>query len=206
MTRLVAVDSLTPEPARLDEAAAVLRGGGLVAFPTETFYGLGAAALDARGVRRIVEVKGRPDDKPLLVLVDSVAMVDTVAAEIPARARELMARHWPGPLTLVLRARAEVPGEVTAGSGTVGVRLSPHPVARALVHALGAPITAPSANPSGAAPPTTATQVRAYFGDRLGLILDGGATAGGAPSTVLDVTVDPPRLLRAGALQVSPCG
>jgi len=202
MTRLVAVDPVAPAPAALAEAAAVLRRGGLVAFPTETFYGLGAAALSAAGGRRIFEVKGRPEAKPLLVLVDGVAMVDVVAREIPSAARALMSAHWPGALTLVLRARDEVPVEVTGGSGTVGVRLSAHPVARALVAALGAPVTAPSANPSGAAPPTTASGVLAYFRERIELVLDGGATDGGEPSTVLDVTVDPPRLIRAGAVRL----
>jgi len=142
-------------------------------------------------VRRLVAVKGRPEDKPLLVLIDSIAMAERVAADLPARARELMARHWPGALTLVLRARADVPREVTAGSGTVGVRLSAHPLARALVSALGEPITAPSA-----------TEVAAYFGDRVGLVLDGGATPGGEPSTVVDVTRDPPRVVRAGAVRI----
>jgi L-threonylcarbamoyladenylate synthase len=156
-------------------------------------------------VRQIFTVKGRPDDKPLLVLVDSVAMAERVAADIPERARALMARHWPGALTLVLKARPHVPAEVTAGSGTVGVRLSAHPVAQALVRALGQPITAPSANPSGQPPPTTVAGVLAYFPQGLELALDGGATAGGAPSTVLDVTVDPPRVLRAGAVQIASC-
>jgi len=184
----------------------VLRAGGVVAFPTETFYGLGAAALDAAAARRVVAVKGRPDGKPLLVLVDSAAMVEVVAREIPPRARELMARYWPGPLTLVLPARPEVPDEVTAGSGTVGVRLSPHPVARGLVRALGAPVTAPSANRSGQPAPTTAAAVFADFRDRIELVLDGGVTTGGEPSTVLDATVDPPRVIRAGALRMPSCG
>jgi L-threonylcarbamoyladenylate synthase len=153
-------------------------------------------------VRRVFEVKGRPDGKPLLVLVDSVAMADTLALEVPDAARALMARHWPGALTLVLRARSHVPVEVTAGSGTIGVRLSAHPVALALVQTLGAPVTAPSANPSGLAPPTTAAEVRGHFGDRLDLVLDGGPTAGGEPSTVLDLTVEPPRVLRAGAVRL----
>jgi L-threonylcarbamoyladenylate synthase len=205
MTRLLAVDPAEPSPAALTTAADVLRGGGIVAFPTETFYGLGAAALHAAAVRRIVEVKGRPEGKPLLVLVDSIAMVYAVALTLSAEARALMARYWPGALTLVLRARPEVPDAVTAGSGTVGVRLSPHPVARALVHALGAPVTAPSANRSGGPAPTTAAQVLADFRDRIDLVLDGGPTAGGEPSTVLDVTVDPPRLVRAGAVRVSRC-
>ena len=193
MTRVVSA-------AALGEAATALREGGLVAFPTETFYGLGAAALQPSAVRRIFEVKGRPDDKPLLVLVDSVAMAESLAVEVPSRGRELMDRHWPGALTLVLRARAHVPVEVTAGSGTVGVRLSAHPLARALVTALGGPVTAPSANPAGQPPPVTAAQVASYFADGLALVLDGGRTPGGEPSTVLDVTVDPPRLIRAGAV------
>jgi L-threonylcarbamoyladenylate synthase len=204
-TRTLAVDPARPEGPALDQAVAVLRGGGLVAFPTETFYGLGAAAGRAAAVRRILEVKGRPEGKALLVLVDSIAMVETVALEIPGRGRELMARHWPGALTLVLRARPEIPAAVTAGSGTVGVRLSPHPVAQALVRALGEPVTAPSANPSGLAPPTTAAEVLTHFAGRIELVLDGGATAGGAPSTVLDLTVDPPRLVRAGAVRIGPC-
>jgi L-threonylcarbamoyladenylate synthase len=205
MTQTVAIDPVAPERQALSEAAAVLRGGGLVAFPTETFYGLGASALHPAAVRRIVEVKGRPEGKPLLILVDSIAMVESVALEVPARGRALMARHWPGALTLVLRARPEVPDGVTAGSGTVGVRLSAHPIARALVGALGKPVTAPSANPSGLAAPTTAAEVLAHFRGRIELVLDGGATAGGEPSTVLDVTVDPPRLIRAGAVRISRC-
>ena len=202
MTKVITVYAQAPVAAALAEAAGVLARGGLVAFPTETFYGLAAHAMSAAAVARIFEVKGRPGGKPVLVLVDSIAMVEVVASRVPPRARELMAAHWPGALTLVLPARNEVPVEVTAGSGTIGVRLSPHPLARALVSALGAPITAPSANPSGAPPPTTAEAVHGYFGDRLDVILDGGATAGGAPSTVLDVTVDPPRLVRAGAVRL----
>jgi L-threonylcarbamoyladenylate synthase len=202
MTRVIAVEPLGPARSALHQAAAVLRAGGLVAFPTETFYGLGAAALDPGAVRRVFEIKGRPDGKPVLVLVDSVAMLDAVALEVPPRARTLMAAHWPGALTLVFRARSEVPAEVTAGTGTVGVRLSAHAVARALVTALGQPITAPSANPSGSTPPTTGAAVLAHFGGRLDLLLDGGATTGGEPSTVLDVTVDPPRVVRAGAVRL----
>jgi L-threonylcarbamoyladenylate synthase len=202
MTRVVVVDPATPTHRALGDAAAVLRRGGLVAFPTETFYGLGAAALAPAAVRRIFEVKGRPEGKPLLVLVDSLAMVESLALDVPVRARALMAAHWPGPLTLVLRARPHVPAEITAGSGTVGVRLSAHPVARALVAALGEPVTAPSANPSGGAPPSTAAAVLERFRGRVELVLDGGATAGGEPSTVLDVTVDPPRVVRAGAVRL----
>jgi len=202
-TEVVRVDPVAPDERVLDEAARVLGRGGLVAFPTETFYGLGAAALDRRAVRRVFEVKGRPASMPLLVLVDSEAMVGRVAPEIPARARELITRHWPGALTLVLRAAAGLPAELTAGTGTVGVRLPAHATARALVRALGAPVTAPSANPTGAEPPTTAGAVLAHFGDALDLVLDGGPTPGGAPSTVVDVTVDPPRVIRQGAVTLT---
>jgi L-threonylcarbamoyladenylate synthase len=200
-TRVIAVDAAAPDPAVLRDAAETLRRGGLVAFPTETFYGLGAAGLDAWAVGRLVAVKGRPEGKPILLLVDSVAMVEAVAVEIGPTARALMGRHWPGPLTLVLRARAELPPEVTAGTGTVGVRVSPHPVAGGLVRALGGPVTAPSANPSGESPPSTAAAVLARLDGRIDLLLDGGGTPGGEPSTVLDVTVEPPRVLRAGAVR-----
>ncbi|HMH51760.1 MAG TPA: L-threonylcarbamoyladenylate synthase [Candidatus Acidoferrum sp.] len=199
VTEVLVVDAVNPDAAALARAAAVLRAGGLVAFPTETFYGLGAAADDPAAVRRVFSVKGRDEGKPLLVLVDSIAMAETVA-EVTARGRELMARHWPGALTLVLRARDGVRGEVTAGTGTIGVRLSPHPVARGLVSALGSPVTAPSANLADAPPPTSAAAVRAVFDGAVDLVLDGGATAGGPASTVVDVTADVPRVLRAGAV------
>ena len=204
-TRVVSVDPRRPDAAALDDAAAVLRDGGLVAFPTETFYGLGALALDRTAVRRIFDLKGRAETKPLLVLVDSLAMAERVGDVGPA-ARELAARHWPGALTLVVPAREGVPKDVTAGTGTIGVRVSPHPVARGLVGAVGAPVTAPSANASGAPPPTTAEAVLAYFRDRIELVLDGGPTSGGEPSTVLDTTTDPPRILRQGAVVVPGAG
>jgi L-threonylcarbamoyladenylate synthase len=201
-TRVLVVEASDPEPGALQRAAAVLGAGGLVAFPTETFYGLGAAALDAGAVRRVFRAKGRQETKPLLVLVDSPAMVQMVAVEVPAAARRLMAQHWPGPLTLVLRAGPAVPDEVTAGTGTVGVRVSSHPVARGLVRALAGPVTAPSANPSGAEPPTTAAAVLGYFEGVIALVLDGGPTPGGPPSTVLDLTVEPARVIRQGAVHV----
>jgi len=193
---------MAPAPAGLRAATDVLRAGGVVAFPTETFYGLAAAALDPASVKRIFALKGRRDSKPLLVLVDSVAMAETVA-HVGEPARSLMKRYWPGALTLVLPARAIVPADVTAGTGTLGVRVSSHPIAHGLVRTLGEPVTAPSANPSGREPPTTARAVVAYFGDGLDLVLDGGPTAGGAPSTVLDMTVDPPAIIRQGAVVVT---
>jgi L-threonylcarbamoyladenylate synthase len=187
----------------LQEAAASLWRGGLVAFPTETFYGLGANAMEREAVTRVFQVKGRPESKPLLVLVDSVKMVESLTLEVSDLARRLMAAHWPGPLTLVLKALPELPAELSAGTGTIGIRMPSHPVALGLVRTLARPVTAPSANPSGAEPPTTAEAVRQYFEGRIDLILDGAPTPGGRPSTVLDVSVSPPRLIRAGALDVS---
>jgi L-threonylcarbamoyladenylate synthase len=200
-TRVVAVDPVAPIRATLRAAADTLRAGGVVALPTETFYGLAAPALDSGAVRRIFALKGRPESKPLLVLVASVAMVETVARVTP-RARSLMTRYWPGALTLVLEALSTVPSVVTASTETLGVRLSPHPIARGLVELLGEPVTAPSANPNGLAPPTTAAGVLAYFPEGIDLVLDGGATPGGEPSTVLDLTTEPPRILRQGAVMV----
>ena len=206
-TRVVAVDPVEPDRSVMRAAAARIVAGGLVAFPTESFYGLGADALDPAAVARVFEVKGRPDDKPLLVLVDGIDIVTELATAIPDGARALMARHWPGALTLVLRASARVPAALTGGTGTVGVRLPGHPVARALVAAAARPITAPSANPNGAPPPRTAGDVRGYFNGRVELILDGGTTAGGAGSTVADCTVWPPRILRQGPVVVeAACG
>jgi L-threonylcarbamoyladenylate synthase len=197
--RLV-IDASRPALAPVEAAASILRAGGLVAFPTETFYGLGAHALDEAAVARVFQAKGRPGDKPLLVLVDSLGMAERVARDVPDRARRLMGRYWPGALTLILLAQPDLPGALTAGTGTIGVRLSGHPVARALVTATGAPITAPSANPHGATSPRTADEVIALLGDRLDLVLDGGPTAGGLPSTVLDLTRTPAVVLRAGAI------
>jgi L-threonylcarbamoyladenylate synthase len=198
VTVILTIDAATPDVRTLGRAGAVVRQGGLVAFPTESFYGLGVDALDPSAVERVFETKGRPATSPLLVLVDGVAMVEGLAAEVLPGARELMARHWPGPLTLVLRAAPHVPAALTAGCGTIGVRMPGHPVALGLVGAVGAAITAPSAHPSGEAPATTAAQVRAYFADALDVILDGGTTAGGTGSTVADCTAWPPRVLRQG--------
>jgi L-threonylcarbamoyladenylate synthase len=198
--RALVVDPEAPDPVLLAEAARVIGRGGLVAFPTETFYGLGASALDADAVGRVFRAKARPPDKPLLVLVDSVEMAARVAAEVPAAARALIARHWPGPLTLILPARDDVPAALTAGTGTVGVRVPGHAVARGLARAAGVPVTAPSANVHGAPSPRHAREVVEALGARVDLVLDAGPTAGGAPSTVLDVTRRPWRVVRAGAV------
>jgi L-threonylcarbamoyladenylate synthase len=202
--RTVAVDPGEPSALELAEAAGVIRAGGLVAFPTETFYGLGANALDAAAVARVFHAKGRPADKPLLVLVDSLAMAETIVAAVPPGARALMARYWPGPLTIILPARSHLPEALTGGTGTVGVRISIHPLAQALVREAGVPVTAPSANPHGRPSPRTAEAVRAGLRALVDLVLDGGTTPGGPPSTLVDATAVPMRVVRAGAVGLRP--
>jgi len=181
-------------------AAEVLRRGGVVAFPTETVYGLGALAFTAEAVARIFEIKRRPHFDPLIVHVLDDEMLLRVVSSMPPAARALSERFWPGPLTLVLRKRAGVPDLVTAGLPTVAVRMPSHPVARALLGAAGAPLAAPSANPFGHLSPTRAEHVAGGIGGQVDLILDGGRTEHGLESTI--VAIDGrPELLRAGAVE-----
>lgn len=183
-------------------AADALRSGKLVAFPTETVYGLGANALDAAAVARIFEAKGRPTTNPLIVHVADAAEVLAVAAEVPPLAAKLFAAFWPGPLTLVLPKAPGVPDLVTAGGPTVAVRCPNHPLARELLRAAGVPVAAPSANRSGELSPTTADHVLVSLDGRIEFVLDGGPCPGGLESTVLDVTGPVPRLLRPGLVSL----
>ena len=180
-------------------AARLLREGGVVAFPTETVYGLGALAFDALAVARVFEIKRRPSFDPLIVHVLDEAMLERVAMGLSPGSAALARRFWPGPLTLVLSKRPEVPEIVTAGLDSVAVRMPSHPVARALLEAAGAPIAAPSANPFGGLSPTRAEHVAKGLGDAVDLILDGGPSERGIESTI--VAMEPrPTLLRPGAI------
>ncbi len=183
----------------LADAAAVLQRGGLVAFPTETVYGLGADAFDSRAVARLFEVKARPAFDPLIVHLAEAASLDWVAVTDDPRATDLAARFWPGPLTLVLKRRPELPDIVTAGLDTVGVRVPAHPAARALIAAAGTPLAAPSANPFGYVSPTTAAHVAELLGDAVDLVLDGGPCRVGLESTILSLA-GTPVILRPGGL------
>jgi L-threonylcarbamoyladenylate synthase len=180
-------------------AAQALARGEVVAYPTETFYGLAADATSAAALARLAALKGRGADKAISLLIVGEAMLAALVTEIPPRARALMDAHWPGPLTLVLPARSDLPAPLLS-EGCVAVRDSPHPVARALVQAFGHPITATSANPAGAPPPTTAAGAAAYFPGCL--VVDGGDTPGGAPSTLVRVRGDRLEVLRPGAVPV----
>lgn len=184
----------------IDQAAGIIRAGGLVAIPTETVYGLGADALNPDAVRRIYEAKGRPSDNPLIIHVPSADWLARYCVEVPDSAYRLAEKFWPGPLTMILKRNPIVPDRTTGGLDTVGVRCPNHPVTLALIEAAEVPIAAPSANISGRPSCTTAQHVLEDVGGKIDCILDGGPCAVGVESTIVDLTVDPPRLLRPGGL------
>jgi len=189
-----------PTPAEIERAAACLRRGGLVAFPTETVYGLGAHATNADGMERLYAAKDRPRSHPVIVHLAHAEQVDDWAVDVPLGARALAAACWPGPLTLVLRRSGRVPDAVTGGEDTVGLRVPDQPVAAALLAAFGDGVAAPSANRFGRVSPTTAAHVRADLGDHVDMVLDGGPCRVGVESTIVDCSTDRPRLLRTGAI------
>jgi L-threonylcarbamoyladenylate synthase len=202
VTDVIRVDPVLPDRTLLAPAAERLRAGGLVAFPTETVYGLGAHALDAAAVRRLFEAKGRPSNDPLIVHISSVGDVEQLVKAFPDTARTLAARFWPGALTLVMRRNPAVPDEVTAGLDTVAVRIPSHAVARLLLELAGVPVAAPSANLFSRPSPTLAAHVLEDLHGRIDVVVDGGATNLGIESTVLDMTTDTPTILRPGAVTI----
>lgn len=199
-TRVLRVDRERPDPEVIAEAAAALREGKLVAFPTETVYGLGANAMDPAAVQKIFDAKGRPSTDPLIVHIAHVGQVNQCAASFPAGARKLALTFWAGPLTIVLPKKPVVPDLVTAGLPTVALRAPAHRVARALMEIAGIPVAAPSANRFSRPSPTTATHVAADLDGRIDLLLDGGPTDIGLESTIVDFSVDPPVVRRPGGI------
>lgn len=199
-TRVLVVDPARPDPAAIEEAAAALRAGKLVAFPTETVYGLGANALDPAAVQKIFDAKERPATDPLIVHIAHIGQVGQCAAAFPAAARTLALAFWAGPLTLILPKKPSIPDLVTAGLPNVALRAPAHRVARALMEMAGVPVAAPSANRFSRPSPTTAAHVRDDLAGRVDLILDGGPTDIGLESTIVDFSVDPPVLRRPGGI------
>ena len=184
----------------IQTAADLLRAGGLVGIPTETVYGLGANGLDPAAVGRIFQAKGRPQDNPLILHIPGADWLERYCRDIPAAAYELARRFWPGPLTMVLRRRDNVPDQVTAGLDTVGMRCPAHPLCRAVIQAADVPVAAPSGNTSGRPSPTTAAHMMEHMDGRNDAILDGGPCSVGVESTIVDLTCTPPRLLRPGGI------
>jgi L-threonylcarbamoyladenylate synthase len=200
MVEVLTVHPEHPEPERIQRAAEALRQGKLVSFPTETVYGLGANALDAQAVEKIFEAKGRPSEDPLIVHLAEASWLSRAARDIPQVAWQLAEAFWPGPLTMILPKRAEVPGRVTAGQDTVGVRVPSHPVALALIAAAGVLVAAPSANRFGHTSPTQARHVLYDLAEKIDVLVDGGETSIGIESTVLDLTGPRPTILRPGGV------
>ena len=199
VTQIIRLDPRAPDAAALARAADILRRGGLVAFPTETVYGLGAHALDPAAVARVFVAKGRPAQDPLIVHVHSVAGLAELVTEIPATVEPLASRFWPGPLTMVLRRSEAVPRTVTAGLDTVAIRVPAHAIAHALLSAAGIPVAAPSANLFSRPSPTRAEHVLQDLDGRIDMLIDGGPTTVGVESTVIDLTGPVPEILRPGA-------
>ncbi len=202
-TRLVRIPDRAPvDPAALREAAEILKAGGLVAFPTETVYGLGGNALDADAARKIYAAKGRPGDNPLIVHISSMEELPPLVKSVPETAQRLAERYWPGPLTMILEKSGLIPYATSGGLDTVAIRMPSDPIANAMIAAAGIPVAAPSANASGRPSPTTAKHVEEDLGGKIELILDGGTVPVGVESTIVDLTGEIPMLLRPGAVTV----
>lgn len=187
-------------PEALEQALHVLRQGGLICFPTDTVYGVGAHGLQEEAIRRIYQAKGRSFEKAIALLLASEEQVQQVSAGLTPAGRRLAERYWPGPLTLVLPRHPGVPAILSPGRATIAVRIPDHPITLRLIQMLGAPLAATSANRTGHPDPVTAEDVLHELGDRVDLILDGGPCKGGLASTVVDLTTDPPTILRPGPI------
>lgn len=200
MSEILKVDDDHSEEIILTQAAEILAGGGIIAYPTETFYGLGADATNEKAIEKIFAVKGRDFKNPISLIIGQTADVYPLVKDVPEKARKLMEAFWPGALTIVFLAANIVSTRLTAGSGKIGLRVSSHPIAQTIVQKLKKPLTATSANLSGAPECSLASEVIKQIGDKIDAILDWGETQGGKASTIIDVTCDPPVILREGVI------
>lgn len=198
--RILSVDPCNPDPGVIHEVTEVLRGEGLVTLPTDTLYGVAADIFSEAALERLLALKARPHDKPIPIFIASIETLDLVARGVPLKARQLAKQFWPGPLTLILHASPDMPDMITAGTGTVGVRIPQLPLIEAILAAVEHPITGTSANRSGGNNPMTAQDVLKGLGSKFDLLLDGGKVAGGIASTVLDCTQSPFHIIREGAI------
>jgi L-threonylcarbamoyladenylate synthase len=199
-TRVLRLDPASVDPGLIGEVVSILLRDGVMAYPTETFYGLGAAGLSAKAVSKIYKLKGRDQSKPLSVIASDLDMVGEIAGPLPPVFWTLAEEFWPGPLTLVLKASAAVPAFLAGPAGSIAVRIPPVSWVRRVAYEMSQPLTATSANISGEKEMTEPAEVAAVFDGKVELIVDGGATPGGAPSTLLDLTSSEPRILREGVI------
>jgi L-threonylcarbamoyladenylate synthase len=202
-TKTASSKALSEAPENLPGAVAALKRGDVIVFPTETLYGLGADALNEAAVEKVFELKGRDSRVPIPVLVADQEMLHTLVAEIPTTARKLIELYWPGPLTLVLPGRRNIPKPICNPTGGIGVRISSQPIAALLIKALGHPLTATSANPSGAEPARTLQEAKTYFAGRVGLFVDGGTLTSRSGSTVVEATDNSIKIIREGEIGAS---
>jgi L-threonylcarbamoyladenylate synthase len=200
MPEILKINPRNPDESLITKAVRILERGGVIAYPTETFYGLGADGHNKTAIERIFIIKGRDNKKPLPVIIGDVSKLRDLVQEIPEGAVRLMETFWPGALTLVFRASFSVTPRLTAGTGKIGIRISSHPIATALAKTLHQPLTATSANPSGAGECTSAYEVLECLGNQIDAVIDGGPTPGGAGSTIIDITTHPPTILREGVI------
>ncbi len=196
---ILSFEKNSPEKIKAESLKA-LQKGGIVAYATESFYALGVLATDEDAVKRLFDLKRRPAEKPLPIIVGDTGTLQSIVKGIPGRARELMERHWPGPLTIIFNAADNIPALLTGGTGRVAARIPGESTALFLAGRLRLPVTATSANPSSQPPAEDPEHVMSYFGDKVDLIIDTGKSPGGRPSTIIDVTVTPPEILRKGSV------
>lgn len=201
MAEVVHIDPAHPSAHLIHKAAEVIKNGGIIIYPTETLYGLGADPLNSGAIKRLFEIKGRERAKPIPFLIKDQEMLATLVDEIPPIGRQLMEKYWPGPLTLIFRATEGLPPPLWGEAGTIGVRISAHPIARLIVETIDAPLASTSANPAGKENLIDAQRIAEILGDQVDLIIDGGEVAGQG-STVVDLTVDPPRIVRKGMIEI----
>ncbi len=201
VAEIVKIDPAHPEQA-FARCRDVIFEGGVIVYPTDTFYGLGADPRNAAAIRKLFAIKARQQNQPILLLIKDAGQVRNWAAEIPAKAEELMRQHWPGPLTLVFKAKEHVLPELSAGTGTIGLRVPGSALTMQLLAFLGTALTGTSANTSGGPSPRTAEEAMEAVGSAVDLIVDGGMTAGGKPSTVVDLSAGLPRVVREGAIKL----
>ncbi len=184
------------------KASEILKNGGIIAYPTESFYALGVLATDEDAIKKLYDLKNRPADKPLPIIIGDINLLASVVKEIPDQAKDLIVNYWPGPLTLIFDAQDNIPDLLTGGQRKLAVRIPGESVAFHMAKALKVPITSTSANPSGFPPADEPDTILKYFDDKIDMIIDGGKTPGGKPSTIIDVTVMPPKILREGAVSL----